>query len=200
MSLFISCFPRGLTLNSPDRFTKCGYNATATDIELRGTAGTSAGGYLDFILKYAAQHLFGILLTDQELDSGSPRLDIKLGRNADFKEYTLLSPTSQPLLKFARAYGFRNIQNLVRKLKIKRTRGDDLPLYHFVEVMACPSGCINGGGQLKSDTNKMEWNVTDAVSMNALTKEWIQKAEGVYKSSTFVEGPLENTAAALIYE
>jgi iron only hydrogenase large subunit-like protein len=22
--------------------------------------------------------------------------------------------------------------------------------YHFVEVMACPSGCVNGGGQAKA--------------------------------------------------
>ncbi len=23
--------------------------------------------------------------------------------------------------------------------------------YDYVEVMACPSGCLNGGGQIKSD-------------------------------------------------
>jgi len=40
----------------------------------------------------------------------------------------------KPVLKFAAAYGFRNIQNLVQKMK----RGK-CP-YHFVEVMACPSG------------------------------------------------------------
>lgn len=38
------------------------------------------------------------------------------------------------LLQFALAYGFRNIQNLVQKLK----RGK-CP-YQYVEVMACPSG------------------------------------------------------------
>lgn len=38
------------------------------------------------------------------------------------------------LLHFAAAYGFRNIQNLVQKLKRGRCP------YHYVEVMACPSG------------------------------------------------------------
>lgn len=38
------------------------------------------------------------------------------------------------VLCFASTYGFRNIQNLVQKLK----RGKSP--YHFVEVMACPSG------------------------------------------------------------
>lgn len=49
------------------------------------------------------------------------------------------------LLHFALAYGFRNIQNLVQKLK----RGKSP--YHYVEVMACPSGCLNGGGQIKAE-------------------------------------------------
>jgi iron only hydrogenase large subunit-like protein len=46
------------------------------------------------------------------------------------------------VLRFAQAYGFRNIQTLLRKVK------PGLSPYDYVEVMACPSGCINGGGQL----------------------------------------------------
>lgn len=38
------------------------------------------------------------------------------------------------VLRFAIANGFRNIQNLVQKLKSKRCP------YDYVEVMACPSG------------------------------------------------------------
>lgn len=40
------------------------------------------------------------------------------------------------VLRFAIANGFRNIQNLVQKLKSKRCQ------YNYVEVMACPSGKI----------------------------------------------------------
>lgn len=54
-------------------------------------------------------------------------------RNKDFQEVTL-EKDGQVLLRFAAVYGFRNIQNLVQKLK----RGKSP--YHFVEVMACPSG------------------------------------------------------------
>ncbi len=46
------------------------------------------------------------------------------------------------VLRFALAYGFRNIQTLLRKVK------PGLSPYDYVEVMACPSGCINVGGQL----------------------------------------------------
>lgn len=40
----------------------------------------------------------------------------------------------QTVLKFALCYGFRNLQNIVRKIKIGKCD------YHFLEVMACPSG------------------------------------------------------------
>ena len=43
------------------------------------------------------------------------------------------------------ANGFRNIQNLVQKMKRKRCT------YDFVEVMACPSGCLNGGAQARQE-------------------------------------------------
>nr|XP_020742132.1 cytosolic Fe-S cluster assembly factor NARFL isoform X4 [Odocoileus virginianus texanus] len=63
--------------------------------------------------------------------------------NKDLQE-VILERDGQVLLHFAAAYGFRNIQNLVQKLKRGRCP------YHFVEVMACPAGCLNGGGQLKA--------------------------------------------------
>lgn len=58
------------------------------------------------------------------------------------------------LLRFARVYGFRNIQTLVRKIKRHQQQlgvgGVGEPPYDFVEVMACPGGCLNGGGQMKA--------------------------------------------------
>ena len=43
-------------------------------------------------------------------------------------------------LRFLRAHGFRNIQNVVQKLKRKMKFN-----YDFVEIMACPSGKCWGG-------------------------------------------------------
>ena len=68
------------------------------------------------------------------------------GRNADIS--TLSDPRSG--LKFAKVYGFRNIQSLI--LKLKRGKCD----YDFVEVMACPSGCPNGGGQIRPSGGAVE--------------------------------------------
>ena len=54
-------------------------------------------------------------------------------RNQDFREVTI-SINGESKLSFAAAYGFRNIQNIVRKLKSGKCQ------YDFVEIMACPSG------------------------------------------------------------
>lgn len=45
---------------------------------------------------------------------------------------------------FAKLYGLRNIQNFIRNLKKGPCK------YVYIEMMACPAGCLNGGGQMKS--------------------------------------------------
>lgn len=101
--------------------------------ELVGHSGGGSGGFLEHIFIYAAKELYG-----QTVEN----ITYKTLRNRDFKEVTL-QVDGKEVLKFAAAYGFRNIQNLVQKIK----RGKSP--YHFVEVMACPAGCLNGGGQIR---------------------------------------------------
>lgn len=115
-------------------------------------AGTS-GGYLHHILH-----------TYQAQNPGS-EIVVKQGRNTDVIDYTLVRG-SETIVKMARYYGFRNIQNLVRRLKpakISKMSGarvggsrkpngaavETVKDYAYVEVMACPGGCTNGGGQVK---------------------------------------------------
>lgn len=117
-------------------------------------AGTS-GGNLYYILNHvSAQH------------AGS-RIETVRGRNADVVEYSVVAASGEHIFKAARYYGFRNIQNLVRKLKparqsrmpgarpvggARKPAGKSTGLeYAYVEVMACPGGCTNGGGQIKID-------------------------------------------------
>ncbi|XP_064396968.1 cytosolic iron-sulfur assembly component 3-like isoform X1 [Halichondria panicea] len=106
-------------------------------------AGGGAGGYLEAVLNYSANKLFGLELKD---------ISYKNLRNKDMRE-VVVKIDEKTELKFAAAYGFRNIQNLMQKLRRGRCN------YHFVEVMACPSGCLNGGGQihasLKADAAKV---------------------------------------------
>mmetsp|Transcript_14850 Transcript_14850/g.37709 ORF Transcript_14850/g.37709 Transcript_14850/m.37709 type:complete len:497 (+) Transcript_14850:227-1717(+) len=104
------------------------------DGALYGWPGGS-GGYVDFVFRVAAQELFGVQVAPGPLP-------YKTLRNADFKE-VVLTVNDQAVLRFATAYGFRNIQTLMRKIKRKQCE------YQYVEIMACPSGCLNGGGQMR---------------------------------------------------
>ncbi|KAK8730600.1 hypothetical protein OTU49_007829 [Cherax quadricarinatus] len=97
--------------------------------------GSSSGGYAHHVFISAARELFDL---DQD------KLQWKTLRNVDFREVTL-EVNGETVLRFALAYGFRNIQNLVQKLKRGKSQ------YHYIEVMACPSGCLNGGAQIRPD-------------------------------------------------
>ncbi|XP_011686464.1 PREDICTED: probable cytosolic Fe-S cluster assembly factor CPIJ010948 isoform X1 [Wasmannia auropunctata] len=104
---------------------------------LWGHSGSGSGGYADFIFRYAAKNLF---------DEDNVTVDFKNLRNPDFQEAEL-KRNDQVLLKFAIINGFRNIQNIVQKMK----RGKCI--YDYVEIMACPCGCLNGGAQVRPDGN-----------------------------------------------
>ncbi|KAG0333996.1 hypothetical protein BG004_000601 [Podila humilis] len=162
-----------------------GYNSvvkdpsTGEDQVLIGAAGNASGGFLEYVMQYAAQELFGVSGVDVDQGAG---VQVKTVRNSDFREITLELPHSgEVLLKFAAAYGFRNIQNLVRKCKTGKSP------YHFVEVMACPSGCINGGGQLKQDSS-------------IPLKDWIVQVEKQYRNGVVARKPEENPVLGQLYQ
>ncbi|KAG8007001.1 Cytosolic Fe-S cluster assembly factor NARFL [Nibea albiflora] len=138
--------------------------------EFLSHAGSGSGGYLHHVFTYAAKELFG-----EELKE----LTYKTLRNKDFQEVTL-ERDGVVLLCFASTYGFRNIQNVVQKLKRRKTP------YHFVEVMACPSGCLNGGGQVKPLPGQDP-------------KELLQKVEKLYKAERPLT-PEEDARVAELYQ
>jgi iron only hydrogenase large subunit-like protein len=127
------------------------------EIARLSAAGTS-GGYLHHILT-----------SQQSLHPGST-IHIQRGRNVDVVKHRLISSSNEPLLRCARFYGFRNIQNLVRKMKpvrgsripgaassVRRKEGINSKKnsggsdYAYVEVMTCPGGCTNSSGQIRAD-------------------------------------------------
>ncbi|NXI72024.1 NARFL factor, partial [Anseranas semipalmata] len=159
----------GISLSDVDPAPLDTMFSSAAEEELTSHSGGGSGGYLEHIYKYAAKELFGI-----QVD----KIQYKPLKNKDFQEVTL-EKDGVVLLQFALAYGFRNIQNLVQKLK----RGKSP--YHYVEVMACPSGCLNGGGQIKVEGES--------------SKDWLQQVEKLYDSLK-IEIPEENRTVAELYE
>ncbi|MCK9603650.1 MAG: NADH-dependent [FeFe] hydrogenase, group A6 [Candidatus Omnitrophica bacterium] len=49
-------------------------------------------------------------------------------------------------LKIAIAHGLSNVEYIIKKVQEAKKNNQELP-YHFIEVMACPGGCVGGGGQ-----------------------------------------------------
>ncbi|KAA8906266.1 iron hydrogenase [Sphaerosporella brunnea] len=131
-------------------------------------------------------------------------LQIQQGRNIDTVDYLLSSASGDVIAKFTRCYGFRNIQNLVRRLK--PTRPKALPQFGkkpaapaagrravkragearderqvYVEVMACPGGCTNGGGQIKYD-DEVLWKELGLEKWGS-QRELLAKVDEAYFSS-----------------
>lgn len=148
-------------------------------------AGTS-GGLLHHILQSKA--------------SQTPGAEIQTtrGRNVDVCEYSVVV-NGESVFRAARYYGFRNIQNLVRRLKparpsrmpggrpfgaARRPAGKAASLeYGYVEVMACPGGCTNGGGQIKvDDPIIMERKNFSGKPGPQEQKEWLAEVDEAYFS------------------
>jgi iron only hydrogenase large subunit-like protein len=100
--------------------------------------GGGAGGLAEAAAFAAAWALWGVQLPPEPLPW-------RARRNADFREVEIAPPAGAPAgarpLRLAAVYGLRNITTLLRQLA-----AGDCP-YDYVEVMACPGGCLNGGGQ-----------------------------------------------------
>ncbi len=83
-------------------------------------------------------------------------------------------------IKIAVVHGLKNTGELLKKME----KGE--VFYHFVEVMACPGGCIGGGGQPRS------------LDPNVLTK----RAQGIYTIDEMkeVRKSHENPSIKKLYE
>ncbi|KAK1079550.1 Cytosolic Fe-S cluster assembly factor nar1 [Friedmanniomyces endolithicus] len=171
------------------------------------TAIGTSGGYLHHILQ------------TQQLRHPGSSLRITRGRNADVSEYSVVSADDgRELFKAARYYGFRNIQNLVRRLKpakasrmpgaaaARRSGGARKPggggggvgegEYAYVEVMACPGGCTNGGGQIKvGDVGTLKQGLGSGVENGGVgqevlpvQREWLGRVDEAYWSGEGSDG------------
>jgi iron only hydrogenase large subunit-like protein len=117
------------------------------------TTSGSSGGYLDYVLRNTALKLYNMNLFNVK-----NRLIFKTGKNKDFKT-TEISYNDKVVLRFAIAYGFRNIQAIVRQLK------KGICKYDFIEMMACPSGCLNGGAQIVAENRILTKALLEKVKM-----------------------------------
>jgi len=141
-----------------------------------------SGSYADFIFRYAAHALFGCKLAPNQplpwksscstsaattSTSGLVRRRSRRQETTDLREVTLYENSDglfsyfddengdsgrsyRPVLRFATAYGFKNVQLMLQSL----SKTEATKCYDYVEIMACPSGCSNGGGQIGANGHR----------------------------------------------
>lgn len=138
--------------------------------------GSGAGGYAENLFRFIASHMYA-----QQVQKGGSeglkKLSWKTLRNTDYLELKLFesgTTTAQEssekvLLSFAILNGFRNVQNLVSRVKRKTCT------YDYVEVSACPKGCLNGGAQLRNVSVDATINLPETVDPAAVAFEQVQR-------------------------
>lgn len=110
---------------------------------------SSSGGYTESVFRWASSELLHVNTRGNEDPSkNTPYVRPRRCNNDDFREIRVESCAedgTKRSLTFAIVYGFRHIQKIVRQIRSGRCK------YDFVEIMACPGGCLNGGGQTKPE-------------------------------------------------
>jgi iron only hydrogenase large subunit-like protein len=155
-----------------------------------------SGGYVDYVFRIAARELFGVTVPPGPLP-------FRQGRNSDIRTVEL-HVGGRPVLRFATAYGFRNIQQVVRLIK----RGK-CP-YDMVEIMACPSGCLNGGGQVRvrqqpkqqaaeQGAAEAEEALAGALTDGAVSRERLRRVDELFHARSVRDPAHEQGPASALY-
>lgn len=101
-----------------------------------GTIFGATGGVMEAALRTAYFYATGKKLEKVEVE---PVRGLK-----GVKEGSVMVGNTQ--VRVAVAHGLANVEQVLDRVREARKTGAEPP-YHFIEVMACPGGCIGGGGQ-----------------------------------------------------
>jgi NADH-quinone oxidoreductase subunit G len=119
-----------------------------------GTIFGATGGVMEAALRTAYDYVTGGKLKNIEFENVRGLTGVKEGAIA----------VGEHTVKVAVAHGLSNVEYVLNKVREAKAKGQEVP-YHFIEVMACPGGCVGGGGQ--------PYGVTDELRIN--------RAKGLYK-------------------
>jgi NADH-quinone oxidoreductase subunit G len=109
-----------------------------------GTIFGATGGVMEAALRTAAYMVTGDNL---------PVPDFEAVRGLKGIKETTVTVAGKEI-RIAVAHGLANVEYVIKKIRDARKAGASPP-YQFVEVMACPGGCIGGGGQPYGVTDEL---------------------------------------------
>ena len=109
-----------------------------------GTIFGVTGGVMEAALRTAYDYITGGKLKNVDFENVRGLAGVKEGA-VQINEHTV---------KVAVAHGLRNVETVLEKVRQAKAAGTEPP-FHFIEVMACPGGCVGGGGQPYGVTDEM---------------------------------------------
>ncbi|MCR5788189.1 MAG: 4Fe-4S binding protein [Bacilli bacterium] len=118
-----------------NNITESDFDSLAGSASSAGIIFGTSGGVLESVIRTTYY-----LMNNKKLDSSN--INKCLDNNNFYEE--CVYDLGKVKLNTCKVCGMKNVQKL------------DLSKYHLIEVMACPGGCINGGGQVLVPNNKLD--------------------------------------------
>jgi iron only hydrogenase large subunit-like protein len=139
-----------------------------------GTIFGATGGVMEAALRTAYDYITGGKLKNVDFEN--------VRGLAGVKEGTIQVAGHD--VRVAVAHGLANVEKVLAEVRQAKAAGKDLP-FHFIEVMACPGGCVGGGGQPYGATDELR----------------LARAKGLYKDdeAATVRYSHENPAVKKLY-
>jgi len=183
-----------------------------------------SGSYADFIFRFASSALFGHDIPPNEAlpwkraganangvnrrvrarasqtsnnNAIADSSEVYLYRHSDgtFSCQPSAGTDDETVLRFATAYGFKNIQMMMQRV----STGDmKMNGYHYLEFMACPSGCLNGGGQIHAANSTTREKPSEIRERVGKTREFVDDIVPWLKSSE-MDGSDTSTSQELLH-
>jgi NADP-reducing hydrogenase subunit HndD len=104
-------------------------------------------------------------------------------------------------VRIAVAHGLGNVESVLSKVRQAQQNNETLP-YHFIEVMACPGGCVGGGGQPYGVTNEVRAARSKGLYADDEQQKIRMSHENPYVQqlyAEFLEKPLSDKAHHLLH-
>ncbi|KAF8757313.1 Iron hydrogenase [Rhizoctonia solani] len=157
--------------------------------ELVQHPGSSSGSYLQS------------LIDSVSLSAKSPSVSTKAIRTTDYEEYTNIvrkvgRDTGVSVGRGAAGRVATRGRRVVGATARKGSQAEEPRSYDYVEVMACPAGCVNGGGQLRGGARPQTTDGFDGVSESAAArdarwgdKQLVKDVEAIYWGGVWTPPP-----------
>jgi NADP-reducing hydrogenase subunit HndD len=141
-----------------------------------GTIFGATGGVMEAAIRTALTLITG---------KTPPRVDFEVTRGLKGVKEGVLEVAGKQV-KIAVAHGLGNVEYVINKVREAKQKGE-APPWHFIEVMACPGGCVGGGGQPYGVTDELRLARAKGLYQEDVAGMWRCSHENPYIQKLYAE-------------